>query len=118
MSAQCVPGGRFRASRDYARRFHDAMHERFEEFALSLDPDKTRLIEFGRHAATNRKRRGLGKPETFAILGFTFICGKSRRGYFQLQRKTRRDRLQTKLTEIKARLRRRMHQPIPDQGNG
>src|SRR5271167_1516513 len=100
-----------------ARRFLDAMRERFEEFALSLHPDKTRVIEFGRHAAASRKRRGLGKPETFAFLGFTFICGKSRRGYFQLQRKTRCDRLQAKLTEIKAELRRRMHQPIPDQGH-
>ena len=53
---------------------------RLEEFALSLHPDKTRLIEFGRHAAADRKQRGLGKPETFAFLGFTFICGKSRRG--------------------------------------
>ena len=102
---------------DDARRFLDAMRERFEEFALSLHPDKTRLIEFGRHAAANRKRRGLGRPETFTSLGFTFICGKSRRGYFQLQRKTRRDRLQAKLTEIKAELRRRMHQSIPEQGH-
>ena len=100
-----------------ARRFLDAMRERFEEFALSLHPDKTRVIEFGRHAAASRKRCGLAKPETFAFLGFTFICGKSRRGYFQLQRKTRCDRLQAKLTEIKAELRRRMHQPIPDQGH-
>jgi RNA-directed DNA polymerase len=102
---------------DDARRFLDAMRERFEEFALSLHPGKTRVIEFGRHAAANCKRRGLGKPETFAFLGFTFICGKSRRGYFQLQRKTRGDRLQAKLTEIRAELRRRMHQPIPDQGH-
>jgi len=71
---------------DDARRFLDAMRARLEEFMLSLHPDKTRLIEFGRFAATNRKRRGLGKPETFAFLGFTFICGKSRQGRFLLQR--------------------------------
>jgi group II intron reverse transcriptase/maturase len=59
-----------------ARRFWDAMRMRFEEFALSLHPDKTRLIEFGRHAADRRARRGLGKPETFTFLGFTFICTK------------------------------------------
>ena len=58
-----------------ARRFRDAMRARLEEFALSLHPDKTRLIEFGRHAAARRARRGLGKPETFNFLGFTFICG-------------------------------------------
>lgn len=75
-----------------ARRFLDAMRARLEEVMLSLHPDKTRLIEFGRHAVANRKRRGLGKPETFAFLGFTFICGRSRRGRFLLVRKTRRDR--------------------------
>src|SRR5215469_13799164 len=60
-----------------ARRFWDAMRERLQKFSLSLHPEKTRLLEIGRHAATNRKRRGLGKPETFNFLGFTFICGKS-----------------------------------------
>src|SRR3977135_408598 len=93
------------------------MRERFEAFSLSLHPDKTRLIEFGRHAAVDRKKRGVGRPETFAFLGFTFICGKSRRGAFQLQRKTRRDRMRAKLQEIKVELRRRMHPPIPAQGH-
>ena len=101
---------------DDARRFLDAMRARLEEFALSLHPDKTRLIEFGRFAAADRKQRGLGKPETFTFLGFTFICGKSRRGRFQLQRKTRRDRMRAKLQDIKVELRRRMHWPIPEQG--
>src|ERR1700747_44975 len=99
-----------------ARRFLDAMRDRLGKFALSLHPDKTRLIEFGRFAATDRKLRGLGKPETFTFLGFTFICGLSRCGNFQLQRKTRRDRMLGKLKDIKAELRRRMHQPIPEQG--
>src|SRR6266851_220391 len=84
-----------------ARRFLDAMRERFESFSLSLHPEKTRLIEFGRFAAANRKRRGLGKPETFNFLGFTFICGKSRRGKFLVKRKTRRDRLRAKLKDVK-----------------
>ena len=101
---------------DDARRFLDAMRERLEEFALSLHPEKTRLIEFGRLAADDRERRGLGKPETFNFLGFTFICGKSRRGKFLLKRKTRGDRMRAKLREIKEELRRRMHQPIPEQG--
>ena len=96
---------------DDARRFLDAMRTRLEEFSLSLHPDKTRLIEFGRFAAAKRKRRGLGKPETFMFLGFTFICGKSRRGSFQLKRKTRRDRMRAKLQDIKEELRRRMHHP-------
>jgi RNA-directed DNA polymerase len=99
-----------------ARRFLDALRTRLGEFALSLHPEKTRLIEFGRFAADNRKRRGQRKPETFNFLGFTFICGKSRRGKFLIKRKTRRDRLRAKLMEIKQELRRRMHQPIPAQG--
>jgi hypothetical protein len=88
------------AGRLSARRFLDAMHDRLGEFALSLHPDKTRSIEFGRFAANDRKLRGLGKPETFAFLGFTFICGRSRRGNFQPQRKTRRDRMRGKLRDI------------------
>jgi len=99
-----------------ARRFRDAMRERLGKFALSLHPEKTRLIEFGRHAVESRKRRGLGKPETFNFLGFTFICGKSRRGKFLIHRKTRRDRMRAKLRRVKDALRRHMHQPIPVQG--
>ena len=99
-----------------ARCFWDAMRERLREFSLSLHPEKTRLIEFGRHAATNRTRRGLGKPETFKFLGFVFICGKSRSGGFLVKRKSRRDRMRTKLREIKEELQRRRHQPIPETG--
>ena len=101
---------------DDARRFLDAMRARLEEFALSLHPDKTRLIEFGRHAAANRECRGLGKPETFNFLGFSFICGKSRRGGFLVKRKSRRDRVRAKLAEVKEELWQRLHRPIPEQG--
>src|SRR5450631_2422326 len=99
-----------------ARRFWDAMRTRFEQFSLELHGEKTRLLEFGRHAAVQRQRRGLGKPETFTFLGFTFICGKSRRGAFLLHRKTRGDRMRARLREIKEQLRRRMHEAIPEQG--
>ncbi|WP_456264258.1 group II intron reverse transcriptase/maturase, partial [Geomonas diazotrophica] len=99
-----------------AKRFLADMRQRMEEFALSLHPDKTRLIEFGRFAAEDRSGRGLGKPETFNFLGFTHICGRSLQGKFLLHRKTRRDRMRTKLQEIKAELRRRMHLSIPEQG--
>jgi group II intron reverse transcriptase/maturase len=63
-----------------ARRFWDAMRKRLEEFSLSLHPEKTRLIEFGRFAADRRKKRGFRKPETFKFLGFVFICGRTREG--------------------------------------
>jgi group II intron reverse transcriptase/maturase len=99
-----------------ARRFWECMRERLEEFSLTLHPDKTRLIRFGRFAAAQRAERGLSKPETFKFLGFTLICGQTRQGRFALQRKTRGDRMRAKLKEIKKELRRRMHQPIPEQG--
>src|ERR1700736_99975 len=99
-----------------ARRFWDAMRKRFEEFALSLHPEKTRLIEFGRQAANRGYQRGLGRPETFNFLGFTHICGRSRHGIFLLKRKSRRDRMRGKLKEIKEEMRHRMHQPIPERG--
>jgi len=99
-----------------ARRFWDDMRKRFEEFSLSLNPDKTRLIEFGRFAAERRAHRGLGKPETFNFLGFTFICERNSRGQFLVKRTTRRDRMRATLRRIKEELRRRMHEPIPEQG--
>jgi len=105
----------FQHERD-ARRFLDEMRERLGKSALTLHPEKTRLIEFGRFAAERRKRRGLGKPETFNFLGFTFICGKTRAGKFQIKRRTRADRMRAKLKLVQEEMRRRMHQPIPDQG--
>lgn len=102
--------------RSDAERFLADLRERLARFALELNADKTRLIEFGRQAAADRARRGAGKPETFDFLGFTHICGRSRRGGFLLKRQTRRQRKQAKLKEIKEELRRRRHQGIPEQG--
>ncbi len=99
-----------------ARRFWDSMRMRFKQFELELHGEKTRLLEFGRHATARRQQRGLGKPETFTFLGFTFYCGRSRRGAFLLHRKSRADRMRAKLLEIKVELRRCMHAAIPDQG--
>src|SRR3954452_19042310 len=99
-----------------AERFLEAVRTRMAEFALELHPEKTRLIEFGRHAASNRATRGQGKPETFDFLGFTHICSRSRKGGFVLARHTRRDRKMAKLLEIKEELRRRWHQDKAEQG--
>lgn len=101
---------------DDAERFLSEMRMRMEQFGLSVHPHKTRLIEFGRHAARRRTERGLGKPETFNFLGFTHICGRSRRGAFALQRLTRRDRMQVALRRIKEQLHRIRHHAIPTQG--
>ena len=99
-----------------AKRFLEELRERLQEFSLSLHPDKTRLIEFGRHAAARREKLSLGKPETFTFLGFTLICGRTRTGQFQILRKTRSDRMRATLRRVKDALRRQMHRPIPEQG--
>ena len=99
-----------------ARRFLVELRPRLAKFGLELHPDKTRLIEFGRFAARDRAARGRGRPETFDFLGFTHICGTDRNGRFQLKRVTIAKRLRAKLAEIKAQLRRRMHESIPEQG--
>jgi len=99
-----------------AERFLAEMRERLAAFGLALHPQKTRLIEFGRHAARNRASRGEGKPETFDFLGFTHISGQSRRGDFQLKRKSRSDRVRAKLREVKETMRHRMHGTVDQQG--
>jgi len=100
-----------------AVQFWKDLTERFRKFRLELHPEKTRLLEFGPFATENRKKRGQGKPETFNFLGFTHICGKKRsNGRFTVLRQTTRKRLQAKLSEVKAELRRRMHDPIPEVG--
>jgi group II intron reverse transcriptase/maturase len=99
-----------------ARQFLAEMRKRSEAFSLSVHPEKTRILRFGRFAAANRKERGLGKPETFNFLGFTMICGQKRTGGFQLLRRTRGDRLQAAIQRVKGELQRRRHQSIPEQG--
>jgi len=99
-----------------ARRFWNELRDRLTKFGLELHPEKTRLIEFGRHAAENRKRNGRGKPETFDFLGFTHICGKTRKGRFALVRQTMRKRLRAKLREVTDAFRWRWHDPIPEVG--
>ena len=102
--------------RDDAERFLADLRGRLAKFGLELHPGKTRLIEFGRFAAERRQRRGLGKPETFQFLGLRHSCSKTRNGRFQLRRVTDARRLRAKLQRVKAEMRRRMHQPIPEQG--
>jgi RNA-directed DNA polymerase len=99
-----------------AKQFLADLRGRFAKFCLELHPDKTRLIEFGRFAAGNRTKRGLGKPETFDFLGFTHICGKGRSGQFWLKRITIAKRMRAKLKQVYDQLKRRRHLPIPEQG--
>ena len=103
----------FQYERD-AERFLSAAKERFGRFELELHPDKTRLIEFGRFAQANRRRRGLGRPETFDFLGFTHYCARTRRGRFQLGRKPVAKRMARTLKRIKGVLRKRMHRTVEE----
>jgi group II intron reverse transcriptase/maturase len=103
--------------REEAERFLKDLTERMDKFGLALHSEKTRLIEFGRFAAANRKKRGMGKPETFDFLGFTHICATTRKTKrFTIKRKTIAKRLSRKLKEVKEHLRRRFHDPIPELG--
>lgn len=102
--------------RSEAERFLAELKERFARFGLALHRDKTRLIEFGRFASQNSASRGAGKPDTFNFLGFTHICGVTRKGWFTIRRKTIGKKLKLKLLQVKSELRSRMHDPIPEQG--
>lgn len=102
--------------RQEAETFLEDLKERLGEYSLELHPDKTRIIEFGRFAAKDRKARGAGKPETFDFLGFTHICTTTRSGKFLVRRKTIRKRMSKKLKDVKQKLRRRMHEHVDQQG--
>ena len=103
--------------KEEAERFLEELRERLAKFGLELHAEKTRLIEFGRYATTNREKRGKGKPETFDFLGFTHKCGKDRKtGYFVVKRHTVKKRMRAKLQAIKEELRRRMHEPLAQTG--
>jgi len=100
-----------------AERFLSELRERLAKFGLELHPDKTRLIEFGRYAARDRKQRGEGKPETFTFLGFTHYCGeRHKRGTFTVRRITAKKRMVAKLKAIKAELQRRKHDRSSEVG--
>jgi len=101
---------------DEAERFLKILRDRMARFGLGLHPAKTRLIEFGRYAAERRKRRGLGKPETFDFLGFTHMCGHNHQNRsFEVKRKTVAKRLRRKLREVKQELRQRISQSVQQQ---
>jgi group II intron reverse transcriptase/maturase len=106
----------FQHRRD-AERFLQELGGRLEKFGLALHPEKTRLLEFGRFAAENRQKRGVGKPETFTFLGFTHICGRKHgKVGFIVKRQTASKRLRAKLREVREALMRRRHEPLPELG--
>jgi RNA-directed DNA polymerase len=103
--------------RKEAEAFLEELRERMRKFGLELHPEKTRLIEFGRYAEGDRERRGEGKPETFDFLGFTHICGKTRKGnWFTIRRQTAKKRLRSKLQAVKQELGKRWHKRVVENG--
>ena len=103
--------------KDEAEAFYKLLGDRMEHFGLSLEKEKSRLIEFGRFAEENRKRRKDGKPETFTFLGFTHYCSKARNGRFRVKRKTSKKKYNKKVKEMDREIRDRlavMGLPIKD----
>lgn len=102
--------------KDDAERYKEELAARLRKFKLELHPEKTRLLEFGRKAAWRQERAGGEKPGTFDFLGFTHMCGKAGNGAFFVRRNTIPKRMRGKLREVKAELKRRRHDPIPEVG--
>ncbi len=102
---------------DEAKRFLEALQARLSKFRLALHPQKTRLIEFGRHAEQRRRSRGQGKPGTFDFLGFTHCCSKTRKGGFKILRLTVKKRLRPTLAAIREKLKKRRHDSKAQVGN-
>lgn len=98
--------------KDEAERFLEMVGKRFKEFGLELEPEKTRLIAFGKYAQESRKRQGLGKSETFDFLGFTHYCSKSQKGYFRVKRKTSKKKMRLRLVEMNLWIKENRHLPI------
>ncbi len=102
--------------REEAEQYRRELAVRLSQFGLQLHPEKTRLIEFGRWASKNRRRRGQTRPDTFTFLGFRHICAQGRKGGFTIRRKTEGKRLRRKLKQIRAQQLRRRHDSLPEQG--
>jgi RNA-directed DNA polymerase len=99
-----------------ARAMRTAMAERLAKFGLTLHPEKTRILRFGRFAQEHGADDGLRKPETFDFLGFTHICARRRgRGKFLLLRQTSRKKRRAKLQAIREEIRRAKHKPPAEQ---
>jgi group II intron reverse transcriptase/maturase len=97
-----------------AERFIEVLEKRLAKFSLTLEPNKTRLIEFGRYAARNAKAKN-EKPETLYFLGFTHYCTTNRKGNFRVGRKTERTRLKRSMSHLQDRIREARHWNIKVQ---
>lgn len=94
--------------KDEAETFYKLLGDRMERFGLTLEKEKSRLIEFGRFAENNRNNRGERKPETFTFLGFTHYCSHSQSGKFRVKRKTSKKKFNKKVKEMNREIRERL----------
>ncbi len=101
--------------REDAERVHEVLKKRFDRYGLTLHPDKTRLIEFGREALAKSEEPGGPKPATFDFLGFTHICTRSRRGNFTVHVRTMRKRLRRSLKRVALWCQEHRHDPVGEQ---
>lgn len=99
-----------------AEKVLDVLSKRFEKFGLTLHPEKTRLIEFGRYAERSAKRQGK-KPATFGFLGFTHIVARSRRGRFTVHVRTMAKRLNRGVKAMTDWCKKHRHDPVSEQKN-
>lgn len=98
-----------------ARAMRSAMAERLAKFGLTLHPDKTRVIRFGRFARRDCVLDGHARPKTFDFLGFTHICASDREGRFRLVRRTSRKKRVAKLAALGEEIERRKHHRVVEQ---
>ena len=102
---------------EQAKLFLKEMEQRLKNYQLEIHPDKTRLIRFGKYAEAQCNKRKEGKPQSFDFLGFTHCCGRTRNGKrFKLVRLTIKKRMRATLADIRAKLKRLKHEPIPQIG--
>ena len=93
--------------------FRQRLEERFAKYGLSLAEEKTKVLEFGRFAEENRKRRGEGKPETFDFLGFTFYCGMDgKKQFFRCRVKTSKKKFRSKVLRMKEWIKKHRMMPV------
>jgi hypothetical protein len=92
-----------------------ALGKRTGKFGLSLEPTKTKLVEFGRFADQRASKHGRRRPETVSFLGFTLYCTPNRKGNFRVGMRTEKSRLRRALKNAQDLMRRMRHEPIPEQ---
>jgi RNA-directed DNA polymerase len=98
-----------------ALRVQEALAKRLSRFNLTLEPAKTKLVEFGRYAQRHAEKRGRKRPETIYFLGFTLYCTRNRKGNFRIGMRTEKSRLRRALMRLQEQMRLMRHSPLPEQ---